>query len=59
MREEGTSRQPMELNLNFFPRKAEGKCESCRESEGGRRELGAWHGTQWVSRKKRRERMPG
>ena len=30
--------------LNFFPGKAEGKCESCRESEGGRREVGslAW-----------------
>lgn len=27
--------------LNFFPGKAEGKCESRRESEGGRREVGS------------------
>ena len=27
--------------LNFFPGKEEGKCESCRESEGCRREVGS------------------
>lgn len=36
----GADRQPVGLN---FMERAQGKCESCKESEGGRRRQGAWH----------------
>lgn len=49
----GADRQPEGLS---FMERAQGKCESCKESEGGRgaRELGTE--ARWVGQKKRRGR---